>query len=238
MSVKKHVPNFITFLNLACGFSSLIMLIEGKYVAAMWWMFLAVIFDAVDGKIASILNVKSDLGGAMDMLADVGLLPGVSLYLFFSSASNGSWVLTLAAWVAGIGYTFAGLLRETRFITSQKDRKRSEGFVGLAIAPPAGFNVAVTSLAALYPKTLYTPLVFLLVFLFAGFHAYLMVFSNIIYYRWGIKGISAQFISSLLIGVLAYIYFQSFGTGSAVFFIGICAIYIYSHLFMLLFKNN
>ena len=38
---------------------------------------------------------------------------------------------TIAAWTAGIGYTCAGIFREVRFMVTQVDRTRDEGFIGL-----------------------------------------------------------------------------------------------------------
>ena len=240
-SIKNHIPNFLTFTNVACGFVAMMLLVDEKFVQGMWWIFLAVIFDAVDGMVASKLNVKSEIGGAIDMLADVvsfAVLPGVGLYLFYQLAPGESLILSSAAWIAGIGYTTAGLLRETRFITSQSDRERSQGFVGLGIAPPAGFNVAVMSLVNFYPEKLYTPFVLVLVLLFAFFHAYLMIRSKIIFYRWGIRGIIIQFVISIIAGVLVYIFLKSFGAALAIFFIFVCAIYIYAHIVYALFRRT
>ncbi|MBC8332155.1 MAG: CDP-alcohol phosphatidyltransferase family protein [Anaerolineae bacterium] len=240
-SIKNQIPNLLTFTNVACGFVAMIKLVEAQYIHGMLWMFLAVIFDAIDGLVASMLNAQSDVGGTIDMLADVvsfAVLPGIGLYLFFALAPGEDLITSIAAWVAGIGYTSAGLLRETRFITSQLDRERSQGFIGLGIAPPAGFNVAVMSLVNFYPEKLYTPFVLVLVFFVAAFHAYLMTRSQIIFYRWGRRGISIQFATSILAGVLAYDFLKSFGAALAIFFIFVCAIYIYAHVVYDFFRRT
>jgi len=239
-TIKHSIPNILSFTNAASGFIAMMNLIEGQYVAGILWMFLAVIFDAVDGKIASMLKVKSEAGAIIDMLADVisfGVLPGVGLFLFYKLAPGKSFILNGTAWVAGIGYTSAGLLREIRYITSQTDRERHQGFVGLAIAPPAGLNVAILLLVNLYPESLYTPFTLAFVFLLAAFHAYLMIRSEVIYYRWGMRGISIQFGTSIIAGIVTYFILKSFGAAMAIFFISVCMIYIYFHLLCDVFQR-
>ena len=238
--MKKHIPNLISFANVASGFVSMIFLIEREFIPAMWWMFLAIIFDSVDGLVAAKLNVKNEMGKTVDMLADVvsfAVLPGIALYLFFAWSPVDGILVRIAAWTAGIGYTLAGLMREVRFGTHQADRKRSEGFVGLAIAPPAGFTVASIALINLSPA-LYSNFTLFLVYFFAAFHAYLMVRSNVIFYRWGKRGISWQFGVSLVLGVSAFFALGSYGMSLAIFFVFVCAIYIYFHVISAFFAGT
>ncbi len=236
---KNHLANIISLANVACGFFALISLMEGRLVAGMLGMALATFFDFIDGSVAAKLGAKNDLGGTIDMLADVismGLLGGVGLYLFFTLAPWDNFFVTAAAWIGGIGYTITGLLREIRFFTNQCDRERSQGFLGLPIGPPSGFNVAIMGFVNLFPGTLYTPFILVLVLIMAGYHAYLMIFSEQCFYRWRKRGLLWQFGLSLIAGIVAYSVWSSFGLAAATFFIGLCLIYIYAHLFSALLR--
>jgi CDP-diacylglycerol--serine O-phosphatidyltransferase len=89
--MKKHIPNFITSLNLAAGFVAIIFSINGYLVAGSWLILAAMIFDFLDGFSARMLKSYSDIGKELDSLADVvsfGVAPAIIIYqLLFSSLS-------------------------------------------------------------------------------------------------------------------------------------------------------
>jgi CDP-diacylglycerol--serine O-phosphatidyltransferase len=79
----KHIPNFITSLNLISGFFAIIFASSGDIVTASWLIFAAMIFDFLDGFSARILKAYSDIGKELDSLADVvsfGVAPGLIIY--------------------------------------------------------------------------------------------------------------------------------------------------------------
>jgi CDP-diacylglycerol--serine O-phosphatidyltransferase len=234
------IPAALTLAGAGCGFAAMIFLLQGRYVAGVLWMFLAVFFDGIDGKIASMLDAKSDLGAVLDSKADVvsfAVLPGVAAYLFFHRSPDNGLLLEIAAWTAGIGYTCAGIFREVRFMVGQTDRTRSEGFIGLPIAPPAGLIVAMLALANLFPRTLYQPAWQVAVFLIVALNAYLMTGSTINYLRWGGRAIAAQTFVAVTAGIAGYVALGTAGGFLAVYFIAFCAIYIAFHPVLALFRK-
>jgi CDP-diacylglycerol---serine O-phosphatidyltransferase len=79
----KHVPNFITSLNLASGFFAVILASNGDLSAASWFIALAMIFDFCDGLSARLLKAYSDIGKELDSLADIvsfGVAPAIILF--------------------------------------------------------------------------------------------------------------------------------------------------------------
>ncbi len=79
----RHIPNFITSLNLASGFSAVIFAAAGETVTASWLIVAAMIFDFLDGFSARLLKAYSDIGKELDSLADVvsfGVAPGIIIY--------------------------------------------------------------------------------------------------------------------------------------------------------------
>jgi CDP-diacylglycerol---serine O-phosphatidyltransferase len=79
----KHIPNFITSLNLVCGFAAIIFAANGNLPAASWLILAAMIFDFLDGFSARLLKAYSAIGKELDSLADVvsfGVAPGIIIY--------------------------------------------------------------------------------------------------------------------------------------------------------------
>jgi CDP-diacylglycerol--serine O-phosphatidyltransferase len=84
----KHIPNFLTSLNLACGFASIILISQGNITGASWMILAAMAFDFLDGFAARILKAYSDMGKELDSLADVvsfGVAPAFMLYIQIST---------------------------------------------------------------------------------------------------------------------------------------------------------
>ncbi len=83
MKIKKHIPNFITLLNLLAGLLSIYygMIDELQFAAMM--IFVAAVFDFFDGFMARLLNAKSAIGIQLDSLADMvsfGVAPAFILF--------------------------------------------------------------------------------------------------------------------------------------------------------------
>jgi CDP-diacylglycerol---serine O-phosphatidyltransferase len=79
----KHIPNFITSLNLVSGFVAIIFAANGSLVTASWFILAAMVFDFLDGFSARMLKAYSDIGKELDSLADVvsfGVAPALIIY--------------------------------------------------------------------------------------------------------------------------------------------------------------
>ncbi len=87
--MKKHIPNFITSLNLVSGFTAIILASQGNIVAASWLITAAMIFDFLDGFSARMLKAYSDVGKELDSLADVvsfGVAPAIIIFQLLTNA--------------------------------------------------------------------------------------------------------------------------------------------------------
>jgi CDP-diacylglycerol--serine O-phosphatidyltransferase len=91
--MMKHIPNFITSLNLVSGFTAIIFAASGQVEAASWMILEAMVFDFLDGFSARMLKAYSDIGRELDSLADVvsfGVAPAIIIFnLLRSSFSPG-----------------------------------------------------------------------------------------------------------------------------------------------------
>jgi len=88
MPIKKHIPNFITIMNLLCGSVAIVAALEDQLVLSAYLIVLAGFFDYLDGMTARFLRSFSEYGKQLDSLADVisfGLAPGMILFVLMSN---------------------------------------------------------------------------------------------------------------------------------------------------------
>ncbi len=65
------IPSLFTIGNITCGFFSILASIEGDFNFAGLLIFVAMLFDAFDGRVARMLHAESAFGIEMDSLADL-----------------------------------------------------------------------------------------------------------------------------------------------------------------------
>ncbi len=82
-TIKNSVPNLFTLANLCCGVLGIILVFDGKITDAAYLIWIASLFDFLDGFLAKILKAQSELGRQLDSLADLvtfGVLPSLIYY--------------------------------------------------------------------------------------------------------------------------------------------------------------
>ncbi len=108
------LPNLFTTATLFGGFYAILTAMNGHFEHAAIAIFVAMVMDGLDGRIARMTNTQSDFGAEYDSLADMvafGLAPALVIYL---------WALTdlgKLGWLAAFVYTAATALRLARFNT-------------------------------------------------------------------------------------------------------------------------
>jgi len=109
------LPNLLTTASLFAGFFSIISSIEGNFIYAGMAVFVAQIFDGLDGRVARLAKVESQFGAQYDSLSDVisfGLAPAICIFLWGLSS------LGQAGWVFSFLFIAAAALRLARFNTN------------------------------------------------------------------------------------------------------------------------
>ena len=115
------LPNLFTTAGLFFGFFAIIQATKGRFELAAMGIFIAMIMDGLDGRIARMTNTTSDFGVEYDSLADViafGLTPALVMY---------EWILGgmgKLGWLAAFLYVAATALRLARFNTQKVADKR------------------------------------------------------------------------------------------------------------------
>ena len=131
------LPNLFTTACLFSGFYAIVAAVSGRFEAAAIAVFIAMIMDGLDGRVARMTNTQSDFGAQYDSLADMvsfGLAPAL---VMFEWSLQG---LGKPGWLAAFVFTAGAALRLARFNT-QIGNASKRYFQGLA--SPAAAAVVV-----------------------------------------------------------------------------------------------
>ena len=173
------LPNLFTTANLFAGFYSIMCSISGDFTMAAAIVFVAMVLDGLDGRVARITNTQSAFGAEYDSLSDMvafGLAPAIMAYQWTLS-ELGNVGLTIA-----FIYVACAALRLARFNT-QIGVVDKRWFVGLA--SPAAAGVVAGVVWALSDNGVgAVDLAFVLIILFAVLVAAvgMLMVSNVKYY--------------------------------------------------------
>lgn len=173
------LPNLFTTANLFAGFYSIMCSISGDFTMAAAIVFVAMVLDGLDGRVARITNTQSAFGAEYDSLSDMvafGLAPAIMAYQWTLS-ELGNVGLTIA-----FIYVACAALRLARFNT-QIGVVDKRWFVGLA--SPAAAGVVAGVVWALSDNGVgAVDLAFVLIVLFAVLVAAagMLMVSNVKYY--------------------------------------------------------
>lgn len=132
------LPNLFTTLSLFSGFYAIIAATQGNFEPACVAIFIAMICDSLDGRVARLTNTQTAFGAQYDSLSDLvsfGIAPAVLSY---------GWALTFLGkpgWLAAFVYSAAVALRLARFNT-QLGSEDKRYFQGLPCPPAAGVVAA------------------------------------------------------------------------------------------------
>ena len=167
------VPNLVTVGNLFCGFLTIIYAASGRFEKAIIAIFIALLLDGLDGRVARRLNATTKFGVEFDSFSDLvsfGIAPAILVY---------HWCFQLQADEFGvfIGFIYAlcAASRLARFNISVKNLK---GFQGLPTPGAAAMLASMVFIRpAIYPSLVLVVAVTALVLLVS----YLMV-SNVSYF--------------------------------------------------------
>jgi CDP-diacylglycerol---serine O-phosphatidyltransferase len=117
--IRRHgiywLPNAITTTALFAGFYAIVQAMNNRFGWAAMAIFVAMVFDALDGRVARLTRTQSPFGAEYDSLSDMvsfGAAPGLVIYEW---ALKGMGKL---GWVAAFVYCACAALRLARFNTN------------------------------------------------------------------------------------------------------------------------
>jgi len=108
------LPNLFTTAALFAGFYAIVAAMNSRVEAAAVAVFIAMLLDGIDGRVARLTNTQTDFGAEYDSLSDMvsfGMAPALVMY---------QWALSdlgKLGWLAAFIYTACAALRLARFNT-------------------------------------------------------------------------------------------------------------------------
>ena len=154
MNVFRHIPNFLTALNLLTGVLGIINVFEGNYQHTLFFIIIAGLFDFLDGFTAKFLQSTSSFGKELDSLADMvtfGVLPALFLFkLAPLTPNNLHWLAYSAALIP----VFAAF----RLAKFNLDSTQSDAFIGLPTPAAALLTVTIVKASFLVSWIYFTPI--------------------------------------------------------------------------------
>ncbi|MBC8106107.1 MAG: CDP-diacylglycerol--serine O-phosphatidyltransferase [Anaerolineae bacterium] len=153
------LPSIATLGNAICGFGAMYvagfddinvgqdpwakLLLQNKFLAAAYLVFIAMIFDALDGRLARFARHTTDFGGQLDSLADVvsfGAAPAyIALQLFKSEGPTLPFFWSRLIWAMGAVYFSCAAIRLARFnVSNEHGEQHHFSFLGLPSPGAAG----------------------------------------------------------------------------------------------------
>lgn len=143
------LPNLLTTAALFAGFYAIVTATKGYFDSAAIAVFIAMIADGLDGRVARMTNTQTAFGAEYDSLSDMvafAIAPALLVY---------SWSLSTLGklgWLVAFLYTAATALRLARFNTQTHDTDRRY-FQGLPCPSAAAVVVSMVWLGSNYELT-------------------------------------------------------------------------------------
>ena len=125
------LPNLLTTCNLFWGFYAIIKSLQGEFETATYAIFLAAIFDVLDGRVAKLTKTHSAFGIQLDSLCDLVSFGVAPSFLLFQYSLHR---MDRIGWIACFIYLACGALRLARFnVHSDQQDNGASDFTGLPI---------------------------------------------------------------------------------------------------------
>lgn len=134
------LPNLFTTGAMFAGFYAIVAAMSDNFAAAGGAIFVAMVMDGLDGRVARMTHTESDFGKEFDSLSDMvsfGLAPALIVYQWgFQGMSEYGWLWAKLGWLGAFFYAIATALRLARFNTrvGKVDKRFFQGLPSPAAA--------------------------------------------------------------------------------------------------------
>lgn len=189
------LPNLFTTAALFSGFYAMASAISGHYEKAAILVFVSLVLDGLDGRVARMTNTQSDFGAEYDSMADMisfGAAPAIVMYLWSLSSLGQAGLIGAFVHLAG------GALRLARFNTQLATQDKSY-FQGLPSPAAAAILAGLVWISEKYEYGVETwPWLVLMMTVATG----LLMVSNFRYYSFKDINLRGKVPFVVMIGVM------------------------------------
>lgn len=137
-SLRKGIyflPSLFTLAGLFSGFYSIVASTKGLFLSSAIWIFVAMICDGLDGRVARLTQTQSEFGAQLDSISDMvcfGIAPALMVYCWSLS------VLGKVGWLLAFWFAVGAALRLARF-NAGGEQENKTFFKGLSSPIAAAF---------------------------------------------------------------------------------------------------
>lgn len=137
---RKIAPNMVTMMALCSGVTSIRYAVHDDWIKAVICIFLAAIFDGLDGRVARLLKASSKFGAELDSLSDFvsfGVAPAILIY---------QWSLCdlpRFGWLFCLIFSMGMAMRLARFNTMLENENQPEYWSHYFVGVPAPAAAAI-----------------------------------------------------------------------------------------------
>lgn len=158
------LPNLLTLGAMFAGFYAIVAAMKGRYEGAALAIFVAIILDGLDGRVARLLHAASEFGVQLDSLSDMlsfGVAPALVMYTWSLA------VIGKPGWLAAFIYAVCTALRLARFNVQVKkiDKRYFQGLATPAAAALVASIIWVCSTDDITGESIALPMLFVAVLL-------------------------------------------------------------------------
>lgn len=150
------LPTLFTLGNLVCGFFAIVvasrvpapadwptdpaalMKVMGDLMQSGWLIFIAMVFDGLDGHVARLSRTSSDFGAELDSLCDVVSFGVAPAFLLVKMCPQFAYLHREAVWIIAASFAACAALRLARFNVETSDEDEHLHFSGLPSPAAAG----------------------------------------------------------------------------------------------------
>jgi len=115
LTINRLIPNALTLLALGAGLTGIRLALMDRWEFAITAVAVAMVLDALDGRIARLMGATSEFGAQLDSLSDVinfGVTPAILVYIWALDGIGG------LGWALALVFVMACALRLARFNTA------------------------------------------------------------------------------------------------------------------------
>lgn len=161
MKNRAWLPNSVTLMNLILGFYAIILIIREQFVIAAFLIFVGMILDGIDGRLARKIAVNNPIGKELDSLADLisfGVTPSLLIYQMYLTEYS------ILGVVVAVIFPVCGAIRLARFNVVDSEES-SNYFTGLPITAGGGILISFVLAGTSFSSGIFIPIVLLVAYL-------------------------------------------------------------------------
>ena len=161
--LRKHIPNFLTLLNLLSGCMALLLIMQSEEVGATIFIGFSLIFDFLDGSLARLLKAGSETGKQLDSLADMvsfGVVPGFLMYSIIGDACISAGMTASECGFLSYSAFLIPLFSALRLARFNTDESQQKEFKGLNTPAATIFVASIPIILKYYPDSVWAISIF------------------------------------------------------------------------------